>query len=194
MKDILSIKSLQDDVLNPAHEIVKFCRQSSAKAFLKVLVITNKMKPRAILNTVDTRWQSARASLHSILHSKSLLLMAVVHSKLKDKVPVNVKNTIQDDEVFWTKLKIVHDLIEPISILIKNVKGDRPNLSYFTMKITRLFSFLNNSFFFLNSVEEANIKDKLEDREVFLYHPVQLAAHYLNPRLRSRGLTEESEE
>ena len=183
IKDIVSVPTIQK-LIGDTKTIIKFFRNCQvAKQMLKKIQFENGGKEMALLLPVDTRWGSQCATINSLLRTKNHLQIAVMHKEISSKVTAAVKRNLLDEDNFWSELERVYTLIEPPSSLIKKIEGDRPNLSYFPMSIKHLFTELEDNIFFLTADEEDMLKVSYEKRREFLFHPIQLAAHVLNPKI-----------
>lgn len=177
-------------ILNDAGDIIHFFRRKiKPKEILNNMMIQLKQKPAAVVDAVATRWGLHKAALHSLLRAQNALLLAANHPKLQGIMTDEIKDNIID-RTFWETIQNLYDLLARPSELIRVLEGDTPTLSCFTLKIKKLFKFFKKSLFFFSTQEEEALKIKLDERRMFLHHPVQLAAHLLNPKLKLKGLSE----
>ena len=154
----------------------------------------NGGKEMALLLPVDTSWGSQCAAINGLLRTKNHLQIAVLHKVISSKVTAAVKRNLLDEDSFWSGLERVYALVEPQTSLIKKIEGHRPNLSYFAMSIKHLFTELEDDIFLLTADEEDMLKVSYDKRRDFLFHPIQLAVHVLNPKIDNSQLTEAEEQ
>lgn len=173
-------------ILKEARDIIHYFRRKiKPNEILNNMMIELGQKPAAVVNAVATHWGSHKAALYSLLRAKPALLLAANHQKIQDIITDEIKsNTIDRENYFWLLIENLHDLLAPPSKLIRVFEADTANLSYFIHKIKKLFKFPKKSLYFFPSKEEEELIIKLDDRKMFSYHPVQLAAHLLNPELK----------
>lgn len=67
----------------------------------------------------------------------------------------------------------------------KKLEGDKLNLSHAYEMTKSVEKEISENMDFFNKLETKQIKEKLIDRKNFMFHPRQLAANFLDPKLKS---------
>lgn len=176
LTDICKIPAIETLLNNDVKELIHFFkRKEKPRVISKNIAKDSGVKIRGSKIPVPTRWQSQRAFPHSVLRLKYPLEMAVAHKKVEKTIPLSIKiNIVDSADHFEKNIEHIYNLIAAVSFLIKNIEGDAPNLSYFPIKLRRLFKFLKKgeNIKFLDYLDEDLLKDILVDRLTFMYHPV----------------------
>lgn len=197
LSDVCKIPFIAEFLEEVKEVILYFKSHEKPRQVLKQLAAKSGEKMVSLKLTVPTRWQSQRESLRSILRLKYPLKMTIAHEEVERIIPETIRNNIDDHEnYFWKNTQKIYNMIAPVSLLIKNIEGDKPNLSYFPTKLRKLKKFLlqAETLDFLNVDDEDQFTNTLADRHAFMFHPVQLAAHLLNPKLRTKNLNPQEEQ
>lgn len=129
-------------------------------------------------------------SFESILKNKDYLEMAVLHKSVKPLVTENIQRLVLTDDTFWMIVKETIKLTRPILNIIDQIVGDSPAI----YKVFRLMQGLEELFtdlHFLSTLDQKKAKEIYDSRKTFIFHPVQLAADFLNPKSRGETLSEE---
>lgn len=131
-----------------------------------------------------TRWSCLFMTVDSLLRNKEALQTIVLMEHLG--VERNIKKVILDD-VFWTNLQYVKQILHPIAISIKILESDSSLLS----EVVYIFNYIKKT---IEESEEGNFKEKLleylENRFKFCCKPIHFAANLLDPRFKGKQLND----
>jgi len=107
------------------------------------------------------------------------------------------KALILDDDGFWTKTRLVADLMEPIRDAIAETEGDVTAISVmprlwnvlrFRVKIAAQKLFEKD---FVSREDMEQMLNFVDSRQEFSMQPVHMAANILDPRFQGRDLSDE---
>jgi hypothetical protein len=107
-------------------------------------------------------------------------------------MPTILRRTILDVN-FWFSVENIQQLLKVPSDVITNLEGDSANLSCVHDTLNQMEKDLRERVHFLEESYQDQIMIFLKNRREFISHPSQLAARYLNCKLRKNPLTEEEE-
>jgi hypothetical protein len=112
--------------------------------------------------------------------------------QLPREMPTILRRTILDVN-FWFSVENIQQLLKVPSDVITILEGDSANLSYVHDTLNQMEKDLRERVHFLEESYQDQIMIFLKNRREFISHPSQLAARYLNCKLRKNPLTEEEE-
>jgi hypothetical protein len=192
IKDILGIHGF-DIILKDVKDIIKFFKNRQLpREMLKQNQIENGGKPIALSLAVDTRWGSNAKMLESLLKCRNQIEAVTVNKDITKIMPTILRRTILDVN-FWFSVENIQQLLKVPSDVITNLEGDSANLSYVHDTLNQMEKDLRERVHFLEESYQDQIMIFLKNRREFISHPSQLAARYLNCKLRKNPLTEEEE-
>lgn len=139
---------------------------------------------------VETRWSSTYTALDKLCQNKEYLELAVIDKRLSSIMDKSIRSWVLDEN-FWFLAQNTCELLKPIALGINSLEGDKPNLSYAYDTIKSIENEIHANLGYLNKNEAKLIKQKLSERRKFMFHPCQLAANFLNPKLKGKNLSEE---
>lgn len=181
VNDILSTKSA-NVFIQRVVSIVKTIRQSQILSALLTEINTAKKLNSTLHLPVKTRWGSYLNCLDSMMKCKvSLQTFAV--NEAASSLPRDMKNSLLDDDVFWTRVTSLADVLRPIVSWITKLEGDEP----LTHKALYAFEDIDSSLSktlpasLLSNAEEKQILEKATQRKEFAIAPIHLAAALLDP-------------
>lgn len=98
-------------------------------AVFEKIQLDKKKKYISLKLPVDTRWNSFVTSLGSMLTTKFALQSLVFDEDAHDRLSTTVKNLIKDDDIFWTRVTVLHRVLTPISKWTTLFESDKETIS-----------------------------------------------------------------
>lgn len=170
-------------------DIIKIFRNKQLpKQILQKIQLSEVGKEVSLTTSVETRWGSVILSLKSLLKNRDFLQKAVLDKRLKEKVDARIRKSILDDDGFWTAVKNICDLTQPILNSITELESDKLTMAKIYPSIKRIEFVLKEKIGFLNVTERKKVEEMFINRKEFFSHDVQIAAYMLDPKEKADNL------
>ncbi|KAL4103209.1 hypothetical protein QTP88_018586 [Uroleucon formosanum] len=147
-------------------------------------------KKKSLMLPVQTRWGSVVVFLNSLLANKQIIRLLNIDERCEEDIIPRVKQFINND-IFWDRVKNLHNFLKPITYWITRIESDLPQLSIVPeifVEIKKQYDtcIKNVSCF---ETEKNIIKNKIQSRKEFSVQQIHLAANVLHPKYRGNNLT-----
>lgn len=147
---------------------------------------------KSLMLPVLTRWGYVVVFLNSLLSNKQIIRLLNIDERCEKDISQRVKQLITND-IFWDKLKNLHNFLKPIAYWITKIESDNPQMSVIPEIFIEIMNQYENC---LENVpclefEKNTIKNKIKSRKEFSVQPINLAANVLDPKYSGKQLTPE---
>jgi hypothetical protein len=195
-RKIDAVKNTLDD----NRSVSKFFRDHQIpKSVLHEKSIANNGKPLTCILGVPTRWSTDDFMLKRNICLKESLMHCTFDARCSKAFAAkkSEKALILDDDGFWTKSRLVADLMEPIRDAIAEIEGNVTAISVMPRLWNVLKSRVNKAAHklfekdFISREDMEQVLNFIGSREEFSMQPVHMAANILDPRFRGRDLSDE---
>jgi Protein of unknown function (DUF 659)/hAT family C-terminal dimerisation region len=203
---VLSLKELHDQ----AQAIVTAFRKAPLQyARLREFQIQRYGKKKSLCLSVITRWGTQYRLINSVLQNKAALQDYAIEYG-PQHLKYGAHETILSSQ-FWTRLGLLHELLEPLNTAIKMSESDKSNLGHIMDRWAGILKNLKRGQLDFPDLEEFLedhpiddlIEDPIEDptkqKRTFFTRfkrqvlPIHTAAYYLNPLNRNQPMTAENQ-
>ncbi|XP_050064712.1 uncharacterized protein LOC126553609 [Aphis gossypii] len=115
-----------------------------------------------------------------------------MYERCEKDISQRVKQLITND-IFWDKLKNLHNFLKPIAYSITKIESDDPQMSVIPEIFIEIMKQYENCIENVPCLEfeKETIKNKIQLRKVFSVQPIHLAANVLDPKYFGKQLTPE---
>jgi len=83
---------------------------------------------KSLMLPVQTRWGSVVVFLNSLLANKQTIRLLNIDERCEEDIIPRVKQFINND-LFWDRVKNLHNFLKPIAYWITRIESDLPQLS-----------------------------------------------------------------
>ncbi|XP_064475765.1 uncharacterized protein LOC135389662 [Ornithodoros turicata] len=193
MNDLMGLDTLRE--LNmQAREVIEYVKRSHiVAATFKQKQESNDGEGNSVTLKLPskTRWAGVTLSLESLARNKMALKETVIIEDLK--VKKSVRQTVLDEEDFWSRVNSALSLLNTISSCIASAESNMALLSDVPCLFHRIredFDSKLESSLLTRSEQEA-ASDIIRRRENFCVQPIHYAANVLDPRYEGKNLENE---
>lgn len=139
---------------------------------------------------VQTRWGYVVVFLNSLLTNKQIIRLLNIDKRCEKDISQKVKQLITND-IFWDKIKNLHNFLKPIAYQITKIESDKPQMSVIPKIFIEIMKQYENCIENVPCLkfEKETIKNKLQLRKEFSVKPIHLAANVLDPTYFGKQLT-----
>lgn len=186
--------------LHENRSVSRFFREHQIpKSVLQEKTITANGKPLTCIIGVATRWSTDYCMVKRNNDLKQALMHCTLDSRCSKAFSSKKieKALILDEDGFWTRSKLVAQLLGPIKDAIAEVEGDVvpisiiPRLwSVLRCRVTKAAQDLVNTSV-ISTEEMDQLLTFVDYREEFCLHPAHMAANIIDPRFMGSDLTDE---
>ncbi|KAL5237672.1 hypothetical protein ACI65C_005082 [Semiaphis heraclei] len=145
---------------------------------------------KSLMLPVQTRWGSVVVFLNSLLAIKQIIRLLNIDERCEEDIIPRVKQFINND-LFWDRVKNLHNFLKPIAHWITRIESDLPQLSI----VPEIFVEIKNQYdICIKNVScfetgQNIIKNKIQSRKELSVQKINLATNVLDPKYRGNNLT-----
>jgi hypothetical protein len=186
--------------LHENRSVSRFFREHQIpKSVLQEKTITTNGKPLTCIIGVATRWSTDYCMVKRNIDLKQALMHCTLDSRcLKAFSSKKIeKALILDEDGFWTRSRLVAQLLKPVKDAISEVEGDVVPVSIIPRlwkvlkcRVTKAAQGLVNTSA-ISTDDMAQLLTFVDYREEFCLHPAHMAANIIDPRFMGGDLTDE---